>query len=125
MSQTYVTAEDVQSPKRGVWVKLETHSFAGGDLSHFEITTSTGYKATLPACNCDEPERVHYYGLHLPRAEAFASEVGKTYGSAKRPETKPWRVSVVSDPRSRNVSVKAWVETEWAQTMERVIEPVY
>jgi hypothetical protein len=52
----FITAEDVQSPRRGVWVMLATWSLVIDGVIrpvHFEVTTSTGYRAHLPACLLD------------------------------------------------------------------------
>src|SRR4051812_24434378 len=107
----FVTAEHTTNPGRGVWVLLTTISAmlsTGVYPARFEITTSTGYKAILPACLRDdclagaivscgkaahlhgqpasigypkwrEHARTHCHSWHLAHAEAFAAEVGKTY----------------------------------------------
>lgn len=106
----FVTAEDTRSPRPGVWVMLETVS---AQLAHgvtpvrFAITTSTGYRAELPACLLDFCTRerqncvrkidhrgqhsgmsvdtwcnhikTHCHGYHLPKAESFRDAVLATY----------------------------------------------
>jgi hypothetical protein len=55
-AQAFVTAEHTINPGRGVWILLTTMSIViDGALtpSEFVITTSTGYRATLPACMSD------------------------------------------------------------------------
>lgn len=107
----FVTAEHSINPRRGVWIMLRTFSLeiAGAVRPvRFEITTSTGYRATLPAClrdDCAEGKtiscthmlddqhmhsgmsvvrwlrhiRTHCHGYHLPRAEKFRDAVARTY----------------------------------------------
>lgn len=109
-ANAFVTAEDTQSPKRGIWVLLETFSVSvEGEPTPcaFVITTSTGYRAELPACmnemhdehfgNCTKgfhqneayvrlpgscsktTWRTHCHGYHLKRAEAFRDAILDTY----------------------------------------------
>lgn len=105
----FVIAEDCTSPRWGVWVMLTTYaqSFAHGiETVAFTVTTSTGYRAELPAClmehvpgfvNCVRPltERhqhsgmsvnkwldhckTHCHSFHLARAEWFRDRVMETY----------------------------------------------
>lgn len=113
MTQTmvgpFITAEDSQSPRYGVWVLLVTYSVMIEGVARayrFEITTSTGYKAALPAClrdfcdkrvNCTrkinsrgmhsgmsvdkwlEHSQTHCHGYHLVRAQQFRDAVLATY----------------------------------------------
>ncbi|MDG4792732.1 hypothetical protein [Micromonospora sp. WMMD1082] len=84
---------------------------SGGTIPlRFEITTSSGYRATLTACGrdecregtvipCPKPEthsrtsnpanrehnRSHCHAWHWPSIERFAGEVLKTYGAKTRP----------------------------------------
>ena len=57
MTQTeFITAEHTTNPRRGIWVLLTTMSILIDGVpvpSSFVITTSTGYRATLPACMSD------------------------------------------------------------------------
>jgi hypothetical protein len=105
----FVTAEHSLSPARGVWVLLSTISMMiDGEARpvRFEVTTSTGYWASLPACladtcgtktNCTrlrgangqhsgqrvaawrEHIKTHCHDFHFPRAKWFAEQVAKTY----------------------------------------------
>jgi hypothetical protein len=55
-TQEFVTAEECNSPRRGVWVMLATVSMVIDGTavpSAFVITTSTGYRAELRACMSD------------------------------------------------------------------------
>jgi hypothetical protein len=64
MTQTpFITAEHSTNPRPGIWVMITTFSImldGVAVLEHFEVTTSTGYRAVLPACMSDlcRPERV-------------------------------------------------------------------
>lgn len=54
-SEAFITAEESSNPRRkGVWVMLTAWSvkFDDGRIIpwSFEVTTSTGYRAILPAC---------------------------------------------------------------------------
>lgn len=107
----FVTAEDIINPKSGIWVLLETWSVNLGEgfgivPSRFAVTTSTRYRAELPACTSDMHApgflnctralkgaslvpgrdtckgvnfREHCHGYHLPRAEAFRDRVAATF----------------------------------------------
>ncbi len=133
-TQPFVTAEETINPGRGVWVQLDTLAVRLADgalVTHsFVITTSTGYRATLPVCICertpcmkshDMREHCHgtSYGRHIEHARAFAIEVGKTYGSAKRSTGPKLINSRIS--RVHNVTVREWSEGDWAQRMERLV----
>lgn len=107
----FITAEHSTNPGRGVWVMLRTFSQeVDGSLRpvRFEVTTSTSYRATLPAClrdDCAEGKttsctrtlndrhmhpgmsvaawlrhnQTHCHGYHLPRVEKFRDAVARTY----------------------------------------------
>lgn len=107
----FVTAEHSINPGRGVWVMLRTFSREIDGASRpvrFEVTTSTSYRATLPAClrdDCAQGETVsctrklndrhqhsgmsvnawlthcrrHCHGWHLSRAEKLRDAVARTY----------------------------------------------
>lgn len=56
MTQTFVTAEESQNPRRDVWVMLTVISMMVDGMavpSSFVVTTSTGYRAELRACMSD------------------------------------------------------------------------
>lgn len=56
MTQPFAVAEHTTNPGRGVWVLLTTMAVLIDGVpmpSEFVITTSTGYRATLPACMSD------------------------------------------------------------------------
>jgi hypothetical protein len=80
----FITAEDSMSPIAKVWVMLTTFSvkLEDGQIipAAYVITTSTGYRAELPACWHDKyvPRNVcHRY--HLETAELLRDRVAKTY----------------------------------------------
>jgi hypothetical protein len=114
MSEPFITAEESTSPFWGVWVLLSTLcvKLADGTIvpHSFVITTSSGYRATLPACGLEHADgfinctrkiddrrqhagmsvdawlkhcRTHCHSYHLPLAQDFRDRVQKTYG--KRP----------------------------------------
>jgi hypothetical protein len=132
----FVTAEDSQNPKPGVWVMLTTWSLKllNGTLpAVFVVTTSTGYRAELEAClrddcftnkaplrcvkdNCPESSRHHCHRTHIEHASVFAAKVGKTYGSAVRKDAPS---GLLAHPKKvRNVSIKAWADDLYAQALE-------
>jgi len=67
------------------------------DVLRYEVTTTTGYRATLPACICERTPCLKrrgcststhcHYGTHQLHAEALAVEVSKTYGGALKGRT--------------------------------------
>lgn len=136
-AEPFVTAEETTLLRPRGWVMLETYSFAadfGTYVHHFEITTHSGYRATLPACSpdCDRTpclktscstRRHCHYGMHIERARALAADVAKSYGSANegRIYASVGRSHLRHDARVRNVSVREWKESEWAQRMERAL----
>jgi hypothetical protein len=94
-----VTIELIESiqAKGHATVELFVTRNADGVPLEFLIVTSSAYRATLPACPCDREDcmlkscrnRAHCHpGTHELTARARAAAVAKTYGSAKRPETK-------------------------------------
>jgi hypothetical protein len=102
------------------------------DVLRFEITSSTGYRAVLPACicertpclkrrGCDTSTHCHY-NFHLLHAEALAGEVAKTYGSALKGRSTVGKVNYVGSKRITNIPVRDWEATEWAKTMEKLVE---
>jgi hypothetical protein len=131
--EPHITAEESINPKPGVWVMLTTFSFAadfGTYVHHFEIATSAGYRATLPACLCDRTPcdkascgastRNHcHYGHHLLNAQSFATRVAKTYGSGTR--TPPPVTGLVGTARGRapKMSEREWMaargEIPWSE----------
>jgi hypothetical protein len=146
----FITAEHTTNPGRGIWVLLTTMSILidGAPVpSEFVITTSTGYRATLPACfrdacRGDNPlirctrERgdngqhagqsvdawckhvqTHCHWPHIEHAEAFAAKVGTTYGSASKHETS--LTGLRAHPkRVLDVGAKAWAEDPYAMALE-------
>jgi hypothetical protein len=146
----FITAEHTTNPGRGVWVLLTTMSILidGAPVpSEFVITTSTGYRATLPACmwslcTGDVPlirctrelddrgqhpgqsvdawcrhVQTHCHGTHIEHAEVFAAKVGATYGSASKRETS--LTGLLDHPkRVRSVGIKAWAERPYAMALE-------
>ena len=110
----FITAEYSTSPFYGVWVMLRVFSVNLPDLgtvpNHFEVTTSTGYRAILPACRLDFAHdpctrklddrhmhsgmsvdawckhiKTHCHGYHLINAEKFRDQVQETYVDYPRP----------------------------------------
>lgn len=106
----FISAEHGTSPHYGVWVMLRTFSVLVAGIQvpwFFEVTTSTGYRATLPACRriidgehgkpClrkidDRGQhpgvsvdkwldhiRTHCHSMHLEHAQAFRDSVQETY----------------------------------------------
>lgn len=112
----FITAEHTTSPFYGVWVLLTTFSItlSSGRIvpAVFQVTTSTGYRAELPACGriadgehgapCtkDLDDRGQHRGMsvnawlnhirstchyfHIEHAEAFRDKVQATYGPVSR-----------------------------------------
>lgn len=133
-TQPHVMAEHTINPGRGVWVMLETLGVViEGERvpTSYVVTTSSGYRATLPACDCERTpclmaHDVHGhchgngYGRHLLHAQAFAEQVAKSYGSAKRKDAP--RGLLAHPERVRNIPAARWRETDWAQTMEALAE---
>jgi hypothetical protein len=108
-------------------------------ITAFEIRTSTGYLATIPACPCERmpclrtarrrkcDERLHChggYGKHVEHVRAMAGEVLKTYGSAKKGNSDPSQGrarlhdTYGYNGRVRNVSPREWNDGEWVKRME-------
>lgn len=143
----FVTAEDSQSYRRGVWVMLTTWSLKldNGTLpAVFVVTTSTGYRAELPAClfdghpdgfvNCVKPRgkdwqhsgmsvdrwcehvRTHCHNYHLPLAQDFRDRVAASYGSAVRKDVP--RGLLAHPLKVSNVSIKAWADDWYAKALE-------
>lgn len=114
MSEAFVTAETVTSPAYGIWIMLTAWSVKLDDgslmIDHFEVTTSTGYRAILPACRIEHEDgvinctrkvnarhthagmsvdawlmhiRTHCHDYHLPRAEQFRDAVQETYDRSR------------------------------------------
>lgn len=109
MSSERLTLEEVTYPKPGIEVTLRefsTEPEPGLILPwQYEITTSTGYRATLPGCGIDTHSsdfvnctkglgagllptghtckganwRYHCWNFHLPRARAFRDRVASTF----------------------------------------------
>ena len=105
--EAFITAEHCTNLVRGVWVMLTTFSVMVGGAARparFEITTSTGYRAVLPACGRDECGtpctrkrgsngrhsgmsvdkwlehcRTNCHANHLAQAESFRDAVEATY----------------------------------------------
>lgn len=107
----FVTAEHSTNPCRGIEIMLRTISREiDGAVRpvRFAVTTSTSYRATLPACLRDDcaqgktisctrklddrhqhsgmsvavwlrHSRTHCHGWHLKRAESFRDAVARTY----------------------------------------------
>ncbi len=78
--------------KMGVEVRVTQFLNSSGEVIKFEITSTCGYRAILPACTCDREPclkrtcRTHthcHYGTHRIHVEAMAEAVAKTYGSFK------------------------------------------
>lgn len=85
---------------KGATVTVEQEATASGDPLRFLITTTTGYRAVLPACSCDRtPHLGRSYpkggssrtlclgsssGRHAEHALALAADIAKTYGGAAR-----------------------------------------
>lgn len=143
----FVTAEDSQNPKPGVWVMLTTWSLKldrGTLPAVFVVTTSTGYRAELPAClfdghpagfvNCVKPRggngqhagqsvdawlrhtRTHCHDYHLSLAQDFRDRVAASYGSAVRKDAP--RGLRAHPAKVRNVGTKAWADDPYAQVLE-------
>lgn len=106
------------------------------DLRGFEIRTSTGYRAVFPWAHTEctrivctkhnaftAPTResgTHCHGLHhIEQIRAFAGEVAKTYGSDRKIKSVARPINAFG---MRQMSARNWAETEWAQTMEALIE---
>lgn len=112
----------------------------------FIVTTSTGYRASLPACRadacvngsrvpCAKPVgdnhrhagmsvnrwlahvKTHCHGWHTETARAFADDVARTFGSAKRVKATP--SGLLPHPkRVRDVGAKAWADDPYAAALE-------
>lgn len=135
---------DTLTTRTGAVVRI-TEVYAGEILTGFEITTSTGYRAYLPACPCDRVPCLkpsdhpgwgtngHHnrhchatHAFHAEHVQGFARDVAATCGSAKRKDN-AWKGLLGHVPggkRVHNVSVREWAAGEWAQTMERCVTPV-
>jgi len=91
-SEPFITAEESTNPRRkGVWIMLVTWSVKLDDGRiipwSFEVTTSTGYRAILPACDrisdgehgqpCVKAR--NHRGHHIEHARKLRDAVQKTY----------------------------------------------
>lgn len=120
--------------------KSVTVNLAIAPGNRFEITSSTGYRAELPQCTCEDrtpcvkktcSQRGHCHGLfggyHEEHALVLLDAVVKTYGSGLRGKTDPSQGrahlhrSFSYNGRVREVSVSEWQQGEWFASMERVI----
>lgn len=115
-----------------IWVRVtEARSDVPDETIQFEITSSTSYRAILPACICDRTPCLKtacsahghcHYGWHREHAEAKARKVLATYGTGMQGKSTLKALPNGETGRQvRNLSVKAWAETEWAQTMEQLV----
>jgi hypothetical protein len=110
-------------------------------VTAYEVETSTGYLATIPACFCERQPCVvkncrerhkhchtnSFGNRHEAHVRAFAAEVAATYGSATRGKTDPsvgragLHNSYLYNGRVQQVSTREWAEGEWARQMDRPV----
>jgi hypothetical protein len=65
--------------------------------------------------------QTHCHGWHTETARQFAETVAASYGSAG--EGRANAAGLKAHPKKvKSVGMKAWAETEWAQTMERCVD---
>jgi hypothetical protein len=136
MNKIVIKEVDVRAAGKFVTVTL---AFVPGD--RFEITSTTGYRAELPACHCEDrtpcvkkacsqPHHCHgsFGRRHEEHALVLLDAVVKTYGNGLRERSDPsagrtrLHRSYAYNGRVREVSVHEWQQNEWFASMEQVVE---